>query len=49
LVIIRLEKDMNFLEFISLQNTSGLFPVFNTDLTIFNIFCTAFLSLLTLV
>ena len=25
---------------------SGLFPVSNIDLTIFNIFCTAFLSLL---
>jgi len=28
------------------QNTSGLLPVLNIDFTIFNIFCTAFLSLL---
>jgi hypothetical protein len=58
LVIIRRKTDMNyFLSLLKkalpknfyktlLQNNSGLNPVSNIDLTIFNIFCTAFLSLL---
>jgi hypothetical protein len=58
LVIIRRKTDMNsFLSLLKkalpknfyktlLQNNSGLSPVSNIDLTIFNIFCTAFLSLL---
>ena len=44
LVITHREMCMKFQQL--RQNISGLFPVLNIDFTIFNIFCTAFLSLL---